>query len=508
MYNLNWNYDRNQVITELGVILHGPKFSDLSPVPINFHVHLHIDKKRLHKHSGTGTLTLPSREFGNRFLTLYASNSPVASLNLGGKTVRFKPSNHTKQPRTDVLETIIHLPYIDPTVSEARKKREAQLDATTISIRTIQFGWECRDQTFSVESEEECEGHCDLTFNSENRELRISLQQNLKTYIIAMKYSQIDYITAHYYLHQEPVIFFSLNTPPTYELDENTQNPLLQNLFLSILNNEKPLRQRLSFLPIPDHERVAPYASLAIRLVCHSPNDLLTFSDASKTAQLHCSIYDYEYPVAHRGLFSSDRLERLQKWLRHFNWSVTFQIEALVRNLAIDVAEALDLMPVVHKIVETKGKEVATAMLRKFRAKAKHMTSNVEEEADLRQCFLSFEKECDKPTSSSSLKPSEGSLYDAFHVMITPTTMILEGPLPERSNRVIRMYEPRHHESFLRVSFVDEARLQYRFDREVDGARFIRSRVGPFLLQGLTIARRQFRFLAYSQSALKEHAVW
>lgn len=488
MYNVNWNCDTNQLTTVLAVILHGPGFEDLSPVPINFHVHLHNDKKRLRKHGGTGTLTLPTQQFGHRFLGLYGSDPPVSNLVLEGKIVKFKPSDRPR-PRVDVLGIITRLPYVDPKVLEARRRRVAQIDATIVNIKIIQFGWECRDQTFSIESEENCLGRCVLTFDSERRELRISLQQSPDTYIIAMKYPQVNYITVHNYLNEEPIIFFSLNTPPTYERDE------------------KPLRQRLSYLPIPDHQRVASYASLAIRLVCCSPNDLLTFSNCSKAAQLH-NIYDYEYPVNRLGLFSSDKLEALQKWLRYFNWCVTFQIEALVRSMAIDVAEALELMPVVDQVVKTKGKEVAASMLRKFHSKAKHMFWDVEEEVDLRQCFLDFEKECDKPTSLSSLKPSEGSLRDVFHVMITPTTMFLEGPLPERSNRVVRMYEPQHQESFLRVSFVDEARLQYRFDREIDGENFIRSRVGPFLLEGLTIARRRFQFLAYSQSALKEHAVW
>jgi len=492
MRNINWNYDKNQVITELGAILHGPGFSDLSPVPINFHLHLHTDKRRLHKHGGTGTLTLPTPQHGNRFLGLYGSDLPACSLVLGGKSVKFQPSKRPDGPRADVLETVKRLPYMDPKVLEARQRRVAQLDATTISIRIIQFGWECRDQTFSIESEENCTGRCQLTFDSERREMRIKLQEFSDTYIIAMKYSQINHITAHNYLSdQEPVIFLSLSVPPTYERDK------------------KPLRQRLSHLPLPDHERIAPYASLAIRLVCRSPDELLTFSNCSKVAQLH-NVHDYEYPVVRRGLFSSDKLEKLQKWLRYFNWCVTFQIEALVRSMAVDVAEALELMPYVLRIVEAKGKEVAASMLRKFRSKAKNLSWNiaVEEEFDLRQCFLDFEKECDRPTSTSSLKPSEGSLCDVFHVMITPTTMFLEGPFPERSNRVIRMYESRHQESFLRVSFMDEARLQYRFDREIDGADFIKARVGPFLLRGLTIARRKFEFLAYSQSALKEHAVW
>jgi hypothetical protein len=104
-------------------------------------------------------------------------------------------------------------------------------------------------------------------------------------------------------------------------------------------------------------------------------------------------------------------------------------------------------------------------------------------------------------------RPIDGSLYQSFHVDVTPTTMHLDGPFTEQSNRVIRAY-PDHQDYFLRVSFVDEAHLQYRFDHETDGREFITSRVGPPLYNGLKIAGRRFDFLAYSQSALKEHAVW
>ena len=62
-------------------------------------------------------------------------------------------------------------------------------------------------------------------------------------------------------------------------------------------------------------------------------------------------------------------------------------------------------------------------------------------------------------------RPTDGSLYEAFHVDVTPTTLHLDGPFIEQSNRVIRAYDE-HEDRFLRVCFVDEARLQYCFDHE------------------------------------------
>jgi hypothetical protein len=95
------------------------------------------------------------------------------------------------------------------------------------------------------------------------------------------------------------------------------------------------------------------------------------------------------------------------------------------------------------------------------------------------------------------------SLYES-----SPTTMHLEGPFTEQSNPVNRGYDAKYHTCFLRVSSLDGAHLHYRFDREVNDRKFIQSRLGPHLYDGLNVAGQRLEFLAYSQSALKDHAVW
>jgi hypothetical protein len=177
--------------------------------------------------------------------------------------------------------------------------------------------------------------------------------------------------------------------------------------------------------------------------------------------------------------------------------------------MVVDVTEVLSLIPEIARIIGVKGRSFAARVLKDFSSRVRRMWNEDEGgETTVLQCFLDTEKAVLKYTTIQTVKPNEGSLCDTYHVTITPTTIELDGPLPDRSNRVIRAYETRHQESFLRVSFLDESGLRYRFDREVDGPEFIRTRVGPFLLDGLTIAGRKFNFLAYSQSALKEHAVW
>jgi hypothetical protein len=485
MRNVDWNIDKHVVTRQLANLLHGPNFTDLSSIPINFHVQLHPDKKRVRKHGGTGALTFPTVDIGKRFLDFYQSQP----LTIGKKIIFL--SNSKKPPRPDVVESIRLQPYVDPAILEQRGKRAAQLNAGSISIKTIQFGWECRDYVFSIECEQHCAGRADLLFNDDRRELRVKLRDQEETYFVAMNYSHINSITMNKYLEIEHAMVFTLNTSPSYERDR------------------QPARQRLSFLPIPDHERVAPYASLALRLVCMSAGDLEEFRKLSIAAQLRNRISEYEYPVVRRNLFSQVALERLQIYLRQLNWCIAFQIESLVRRMVVDVTEALSLIPEIARIIGVKGRSFAARVLKDFSSRVRCIWNEDEGgETTVLQCFLDTEKAVLKYTTIQTVKPNEGSLCDTYHVTITPTTIELDGPLPDRSNRVIRAYETRHQESFLRVSFLDESGLRYRFDREVDGPEFIRTRVGPFLLDGLTIAGRKFNFLAYSQSALKEHAVW
>ena len=71
----------------------------------------------------------------------------------------------------------------------------------------------------------------------------------------------------------------------------------------------------------------------------------------------------------------------------------------------------------------------------------------------------------------------------------------MAGPFPEQSNRVLRAYPREHHECFLRVSFMDDGSVPYRFDRETDSRGFVRSRVGKALKEGLEVAGKRFYFL-------------
>ncbi len=502
---------------ELANILHVPPFRDPTETLFNFNIFLFKQRKRGPWRAGA--LTLPSESIGSLFLQLYGGPSPLHSLLIDTTRVQFHASN--RPVRRDVVERILRTPFQDPREAHAREEMEAELKALQARISTIQFGCECRDQVYSVEWEKITPAR--LGFDGERREFRICMDQGglfSDTRIIAIRVNAVYHVSATFDdTSRRPIIFFSLTHPPTFESESAV------SLFASILTatSNKPTRSRWSSFDDGDdeHALIAPYTSLAIRLECESIDDLRVFRQFVDAA--HLRVYNDAYPVVRRGLFSSVTRAEYHLWMTTLPWTVAFQIEALVRSWLINMAEALSLRGDVDRALTARGVAYTAALLRDFASHAKALywyggTQPGAESTFQTQLEAAWS---DPVTHLFSLvevafvyKPVEPSAsrdasapFQCLHVTITPTTMILEGPFPERSNRVMRTYF-RNQECFIRVSFQDENRLQFRFDRDVDGRGFINRRVRGVLRDGITIAGAHFRFLAYSQSALKEHAVW
>jgi RNA-dependent RNA polymerase len=250
----------------------------------------------------------------------------------------------------------------------------------------------------------------------------------------------------------------------------------------------------------PGHEQVAPYAH-NIRIILYNPEDPVEkFKSFCNIAGLRPPITGVRIEAIRKGFFTSRQLAGVQRWLRSLNsnWPVAFQIEALLRNGIANTMELEDLRPRIDELIR-RHQPLAARIMRFFVIKAACRPPA----QTLQKCFELVLQE-----KLGNVRPEApaGRFY-CHHVTVTPTRLILEGPTILQSNRVIRDYEG-YEDNFIRVDFRDEDRLQYRWDREVDGASFVRHRVGGFLKDGFDLAGKHFTFLAYSQSALREHAVW
>ncbi|KAJ7630644.1 RNA-directed RNA polymerase 2 [Roridomyces roridus] len=491
MRGISYSTSRHQV-----VLLFSTCSTTLIILTINFSVFLFKDRYgRGQAHSGSGSLTLLA-PVALRFLQEYGEplngTLPPKSFHVGGRRVRFSAGR--SKPRTDVVDRLIRFPYADPVVAQQRENDAQVLDSESVLIRTLQFGWSCRDSVFSAEWEHHAVST--LKVVGERREIRISIPYiggiaSAGMLYIAIRLGRIDSVHVYSEFSQKvPVIFFHLSEPPVFEL--------------SLAGTE--LRQRLSHLPLSGHDRVAPFTSLALRLVCGNTNDLGIFRRLAKTARI--SLHDTEVQSEGRGLFSADILEQVEARISALRWNVAFQVEKIFRNLCVDGQELLTIIPRIRDMIDLHGRTYTTTFLRHFGPLVQFWYPDYDSIRlqSIEEYFDQVHDDFEKLVKAPSLDPTDNSVFQSLHVTITPTTIYLDGPF--RSNRVIRRYL-KHQDCFLRVCFVDEGNLQYRWDRELDCVAFTRRRVGEFLIdKGLTIAGRLFKFLAYSQSALKEHAVW
>lgn len=486
--NLDFSLSRSQVVEFLTTILHRAPFRPSADhLPMNFHVQLHKATNLLRNNRGTGLLTLPTVESGQLLLQRHGSKQPKIPLLLGhGRVINFFHSSKQLGPET--VDKIRLLPF--SWEEEKREQWHIEHDSADLKVNLLQFGWICRDYTFSVECEESCYDRCHVKFNNERREIRIHLCLITGFYLVVISFASIITVSTSTNLDRESALVFYLSTPPSYEMEQAGGK-----------------RLKLSHLPVPEHERVAPFASNAIRIVCGSNKDIRQFRRLCNIAHLN-KVDEYDYPVDHRELFALTDMFTMQDQLHQLPWIVAFQMEALFRK-AIDFKEAIALYPMVLQAIEDEGEEFVASALRNLRNRAEELFDFQDEVAmNVVELFRKIVEELSHEGTFAFPRPIDGSLYQAFHVNVTPTTMHLDGPFPEQSNRVIRAFGAEHQDCFLRVCFVDESHLQYRLDHEIDSREFIKSRIGPLFYNGLKIAGRRFDFLAYSQSALKEHAVW
>ena len=470
MRNIPYTADHIKVTLRLARELHSPLFEPYATsLPINFKVFLLPDRQRRFRHSGRGTLTLPSEAIGAVFFHYFVGS--LRKVSVDNRVISFEQSN--RSPRTDVLSEIQLLPYRDPRAIREKEQRLANLSGG-VDLRDVQFAWLCRDETISIEWQwnlpyggENVSHH--LRFNDETREVIVERREDTTKFRITIRYSRIQSIETD--SSSDYAILLTLDTPPSFEK--------------SNIASEK--RQKLTYLNA-SHAAIGPFTWQILRLVCISLSDLAEFKRMAEVADL--KVRDQRYVAERKGLFSPHKLGLMQEWVRGLNWSVAFQCESLHRDSLLDTVELLHLRSHIQQLVNTRGPEHTTQVLRQFGLHLRSLWSNQDEET-VQSCFDRAEEVVQQSGPSTLTVTADQGIFQCLHVHFTPTGMTLSGPFPDTSNRILRRY-PDHHDSFLRVTFTDEERLKFRFDhREVDGPGFIDTRVGTILRDGFKLCGRK-----------------
>ncbi|RPD66474.1 RdRP-domain-containing protein [Lentinus tigrinus ALCF2SS1-7] len=503
-----------------GAILHGEGFYDASDPkarPINFKVTLNPGQGV--QNNGTGSLILPHRKVGDKLLKwVYEEHHPVL---VNGRRARlFRTKN---RPGRGLKEQLEKTPYLEPDVEEKREEKLRRLDLG-LHVDKLQFGIfyrrpEAPMTAGRIFSNEYQVSHRDkgaglLWFDYDHKVIRIQLGDRMTEEIgstVAIKFDNLRKVAIGLDFGN-PFVCFELLTPPM--LERERFNRTLSGVDWK---DQRKFRQRLDSLN-EAHAVVAPYAH-HLRIVLHTEADIRKFAELCQIADLKRPIWA-NVEAFDKGFFSPKQLYVFQTWMRQFSWPVAFQLEALVRS---GLMHTEDLLVHFRQQIEKLSRSYpadAADILRHF---SETLRTRDPKDTNM-ECFHRVLLEGGyggkrEKSYKSSAKKQKGLYDDAqpkdrdmgkfkcYHVTFTPTRMVLEGPYVSQSNRVIRQFAG-YEDHFLRVDFRDEDRLQYRWAREVDGTTLLTERVGGILKKGFELGGRDFYFLAYSSSALREHAVW
>lgn len=198
-------------------VLHNPEFAGYHTLPLNFEVSIHPAHRPGPR---TGTLVLPSEDVGDRFLRECGGRWPRREVRVGSPAVPLAFELGRHDPRPEVVHRIRNVPYVDPQREEEQLELARGFRSHLVHVSAVEWGWECRDEVFSIEYEKHCQGRARLGFDPEHRQFRLRIHGDNENVVIAFRASQIleTSIIVDPNLNN-PVIFFSLLYPPSYECE-------------------------------------------------------------------------------------------------------------------------------------------------------------------------------------------------------------------------------------------------------------------------------------------------
>ncbi|KAF8760968.1 RdRP protein [Rhizoctonia solani] len=480
--------------------LHGGDFAQFGSEPINFDFQMHRNKRGGgFSHGGTGragTLTLPQVEIAEEFIRRY---SGPAQLIVNSRQIFVAKSK--KDLRQDVVARLLRTKYRDPqSEAERRLAERAEQLSVKVLLSRIEQGWIKRNSDSAFSSEYSINlgssiKELSLHFDDTNRNIIITLAMDsdsdvnleVDAFYIRFRYSDIEDIIFDNHSDTSKLLF-RLRTSVSYEAKESMLTELRH---LDIFNptERRYTRYRITCLPFGEHEKLAKYISNTILVHLSRP----AAKDFEKLAELAriSKPWKKRIQLSLSNIFGPATIAELKRWIQRHKWEVAFQLQKILSNGLLNPQEYMSVRPMIEELVRTSRTEHVIKVLLDFVSRLEILNRRQEKEESRKK----------QPLRTSRRQGVDGD-FPCLHVVVTPTRVTLEGPNPEQLNRVLRMY-PDHWNHFLRVRFTDEEQSPFRADQEVDIPRFVKSRVGGVLKNGLTIAGRHFEYLAYSSSALK-----
>jgi RNA-dependent RNA polymerase len=433
-------------------ILHAPPFPT---DPINFHVRLFG--------KGLGNITLPTEDVGSMFLRTCSRIKVKES---------FIPLQRSNRPVDQTaLLYILSNPWIDPQVTSTQLQAGNQ-----IYLESFSFGRFNRVGDFIFDTFHEGQVQVDL---GRRQLLLINFEEIMIFGILLLDQMaersatyasrQIKTLISIDPMYQVHRVFVVSRTPPAFGVNSE-RNPSWDGaasppMFYSLSLNFRSASDKALFLTQCSYLRL-PSPKIYRPVTCRQ----------------------------HENLSSS-----LDKLLAKLKFKLAFVVEKSVADGLLEVQEVIHLQDKIKQLSSDLDGHAAADVFRLF-------AENISSAKDLPKQLENARKRVvsRQGTNDSTQLPSP-TLFYSYHLILTPTSRRLEGPLPDQSNSVLRRFQ--HHDNFLRVAIQDERCSKLR--KELLGIeRILESHFRPLLVHGLCLAGRKYEFLGYSMSGLKEHSVW
>ena len=522
MHNIAFSAKEIDVRIVLAEKLHRPPFP--TDPPVNFNV-------RLFKKKGCGMLTLPTQEVGNTFLLTYGHTGTMVN----GRTIKFRLSD--KPVNEGHVRHIRSIPWEDPKILETRNRQKAEY-SQPIKLQEYAFGRFCRDGSFLVDSD--TSGNGDIACDLDLRQIRLTVQQgtspaanrgsesNLSSLFSSLfSMDDISLIfnpakTASYTPSQiKTVITTDPSQTPCLVILDSDSPPIFEsqstNIATLLTNPGSEDKQSSHRIPSLHDDRQMPPSCYSLCLTFSSHDEIVIFLDRCRKLGL-TSVQPREDGVRTRLVSYIGAMAELDRQLLAMKFELAFEVEKAVLNGDLEPFEIVSLRKTIHSLSSSPS-GLSPAAFRYFvttlqgfhPSRRKGMRSRGSKTwaatLNLNQQLIDATKYY---SVNSGLKISpylvSPATFESYHLIVTPTSRYLEGPIADQSNSVLRRFG--NHECFLRVSIQDERRSKLRREPGIDISKLLRSRFGVLLTHGLHLAGRQYEFLGYSMSGLREHSVW
>ena len=267
-------------------------------------------------------------------------------------------------------------------------------------------------------------------------------------------------------------------------------------------------RQRISSID-ENHKQISSYV-FHLRLGLGDVDDIKLFLNICEKAKLQKPLKMLVTPVR-LDLYNAVNLETLfSGWYEQFSWSICFYLEGALRDglLVIDDFQC-ESWDNISTLIPSYPDE-ADILIRNFiqDCRLNFWGDNLPHASRLEELGKVFTGALADDTQRANLQlqiKREGRTCRV--ITFTPTRMLLDGPYPAQSNRILRQWD-QYSECFIRVNFRDENWLHYRQNRLVDNKSILKERVGDILKSGFDLCGKHFEFLGYASSSLRDHNVW